>query len=45
MGAAREPAPESFVHSDAATTIAATAAIMIVQTALISGFTPSRTSE
>src|SRR5580692_834339 len=34
-----------FEASEAATTTTATTAIMIVQTALISGFTPRRTSE
>jgi hypothetical protein len=34
-----------FETSEAATTTTATTAIMIVQTALISGFTPRRTSE
>ena len=37
--------PENFVSSDAATMPIATTAMMIVQMALISGFTPSRTSE
>src|SRR3970040_1683485 len=36
---ARPPAP-NFASSDAATSAPATTAIMIVQTALISGFTP-----
>jgi hypothetical protein len=39
------PAPASFIESEAAITANATSAIMIVQTALTSGFTPRRTSE
>jgi hypothetical protein len=37
--------PDSFVSSDAAMMPSATTAMMIVHTALISGRTPSRTSE
>ena len=45
FAAPRLASPARLLTSEAATTPTATTAIMIVQIALISGFTPSRTSE